>query len=144
MQKFSCVLLVDDDQTTNYLNRLLLNRLGVAEKILVAHNGREAIDALSTHCQVGAGSDCPTLILLDVNMPVMNGFEFLEAYARLPAVQRQAMVVVMLTTSLHPQDIERARQLEVADFLAKPLTSKHMTEVLSKHLQRELPGREES
>ena len=140
MQKLPCVLLVDDDQTTNYLNQLLLNRLGVAEKILVAQNGREALSALNTHCQQGADSSCPTLILLDINMPVMNGFEFLEAYALLPAIQRQATVVVMLTTSLHPQDTERARLLKVADFLSKPLTSKHLAGVLKAHFQRELPG----
>lgn len=137
MQKLPCVLLVDDDQTTNYLNQLLLKRLQVTDKILVAHNGREALDALAEHCH--EEDTCPALILLDVNMPVMNGFEFLQAYAQLPAAQRRATVVVMLTTSLHPQDVERARRMEVADFLSKPLSNQHLTDILQKHFQRELP-----
>lgn len=137
MQKLSCVLLVDDDQTTNYLNQLLLRRLKVTEQVLVAGNGREALVLLAEHCHELGAPGCPVLILLDVNMPVMNGFEFLAAYAQLPAAQRQAAVVVMLTTSLHPQDVERARQLDVAGFLNKPLTSKNLSEILEKHFQRE-------
>ncbi len=141
MQKLSCVLLVDDDQTTNYLNQLLLKRLNVTDQILVAHNGREALAALTAHCPGSSTgtSSCPTLILLDVNMPVMNGFEFLEAYAQLPAAQRRAMVVVVLTTSLHPQDVERARRLEAAAFLSKPLANKDLKELLRQHFQLELP-----
>lgn len=140
MQKLSCVLLVDDDQTTNYLNRLLLNRFQITENVLVAPNGREALDLLAEHCQADESPNCPVLILLDVNMPVMNGFEFLDAYAQLPEQQRQAMVIVMLTTSLHPQDVERAKHLHVAGFLSKPLTNKQLADVLRQHFQRELPG----
>ncbi|WP_375415800.1 response regulator [uncultured Hymenobacter sp.] len=138
MQKLNCVLLIDDDQTTNYLNQLLLRRLHVTEHVLVAGNGREALALLAEHCGEAGAGHCPALILLDVNMPVMNGFEFLEAYAELPAAQRQAAVVVMLTTSLHPQDLERARQLEVAGFLSKPLTRKDLSEILRTHFHREL------
>ena len=140
MQKLACVLLIDDDHTTNYLNRLLLNRLHITEQVLVAHNGREALDLLAEHCHSPDSPSCPVLILLDVNMPVMNGFDFLAAYALLPEAQRQAMVVVMLTTSLHPQDVERAKHLHVAGFLTKPLTTKQLADVLSQHFQRELPG----
>ena len=133
VQKLSCVLLVDDDQTTNYLTRLLLTRLHITDKVLVAHNGREALALLAEHCHAPNAPSCPALILLDVNMPVMNGFEFLGAYAQLPETQRQAIVVVMLTTSLHPQDVERARHLQVAAFLSKPLTSQHLTDMLGQH-----------
>lgn len=135
MQKLPCVLLVDDDQTTNYLNQRLLHRLGVAEKVLVAANGRQALVLLAEHCQAANAHDCPALVLLDVNMPVMNGFEFLEAYALLPAPQRRAAVVVMLTTSLHPQDVERARQRHIITFLSKPLTPAKVAAVLAKHFQ---------
>ena len=51
MPKLSCALLVDDDQTTNYLNQLLLKRMGVVEKLLVGVNGQEALDLLQTHCR---------------------------------------------------------------------------------------------
>jgi len=138
MHKLTCVLLVDDDQTTNYLNQLLIKRLAVTEKLLVALNGQEALDLLLVHCQ-DATPDCPALILLDVKMPVMDGFQFLEAYDRLPLAHKQAIIIVMLTTSLHPQDVDRVHQLNIAGFLNKPLTPDKVNDILKSHFDRHLP-----
>ena len=132
MPKLSCVLLVDDDQTTNYLNQLLLKRLGVAERLLVALNGQEALDLLQAHCPAIA-DDCPALVLLDVKMPVMDGFAFLQAYDQLLIPQKSAIVIIMLTTSLHPKDMERVKDLNIAGFLNKPLTEAKINEVLARH-----------
>lgn len=140
MQKLVCALLVDDDQTTNYLNQLLLNRLAVTDNILVALNGQEALDLLVVHCQE-ATAVCPALILLDVKMPVMDGFAFLEAYEQLPLLQKNAIIIVMLTTSLHPQDMNRIQQLNIAGFLNKPLTESKINDVLQNHFNRHLPGK---
>lgn len=137
MQKLSCALLVDDDQTTNYLNQLLLKRLGVTNTLLVATNGQEALDLLQQHCHL-ATENCPVLILLDVKMPVMDGFGFLEAYDLLPIPQKQAIIIVMLTTSLHPQDVDRVGKLNIAGFLNKPLTKEKINEVLQNHFNRSL------
>ena len=93
---------------------------------------------LAQVCSSPTSATCPQLILLDMNMPVMNGLEFLEAYQGLPAAQRQTIVVVMLTTSLHKQDELLARQLPIADFLAKPLTRAKVTDLLSRHFPRPL------
>ena len=133
MRKLPCALLVDDDTIANYLNRLLLTRMGVADKLLVAQNGREALDLLRQHCDEENEAPCPVLILLDVKMPVMDGFEFLEAYEQLPAAHRHPNIVVMLSTSLHPQDVERVQQLRIAGFLNKPLTEAKVTEVMDRH-----------
>ncbi len=140
MQKLTCALLVDDDQTTNYLNQLLLKRLAVTDKLLVALNGQEALDLLIVHCET-ATEECPALILLDVKMPVMDGFGFLEAYEKLPIHQKQAIIIVMLTTSLHPQDVERVKQLNIAGFLNKPLTEAKINDVLKNHFDRHLPAK---
>jgi len=130
--KLPCILLVDDDPVNNFLNQRLLEGLAVTEQLIVALNGQEAFDMLQHHCQPSDGA-CPALILLDVNMPVMNGFEFLQAYQQLPLSQQKAIVIVMLTTSLHPADAARAQQLCVSDFLSKPLTKDKINGVLQKY-----------
>ncbi|WP_426059837.1 response regulator [Hymenobacter sp. B1770] len=135
MQSLSCVLLVDDDPTTNFLNQLLFKRLGTSNQVLVALNGQEALDLLQQHCHE-VSEECPALILLDVKMPVMDGFSFLEAYEKLPITQKQAIIIVMLTTSLHPQDVERVEKLNIAGFLNKPLTEDKLNQVLEKYLNR--------
>lgn len=137
MQKLSSILLVDDDSTTNFLNELLLKRLGVADKLLTAQNGREALATLHEICP-DAAAECPSLILLDVNMPVMNGIEFLEAYSQLPAEQQEMVVVIMLTTSLHSRDLERVQQLPIAGLVNKPLTKEKVDSILQVHFHRHL------
>ena len=132
MTAIRCTLLVDDDPTTNYLNRKLLQRLAVTAQVREALNGREALDLLATSCTTPDAPACPALIFLDLNMPVMGGFEFLETYQQLPLAQ-PPIVIIMLTTSLHPTDVERAGQLPVAGFLTKPLTEEKVAQVLHEH-----------
>lgn len=135
MDKLPCILLVDDDPINNFLNQRLLESLAVADQLLVALNGQEAFALLEQHCPDAA---CPALILLDVNMPVMNGFEFLFAYQQVPLAQKEAIVIIMLTTSVHAQDVEKGQQLHVADFLSKPLTKEKVDGLLKKHFGRQL------
>lgn len=138
MQKLPCILLVDDDPTTNYINRRLLEKLDIAHKLLVAQDGVEALNLLNEHCPQLAGK-CPVLVLLDMKMPVMDGFSFLEAYQQLPAAQQQNILVVMLSTSLHPQDVHRAQELPVAAFLSKPLTNEKVRHLLALHFPQDQP-----
>lgn len=137
MNKTMCTLLVDDDQTTNFVNRRLLEGMAVSEKVLVAHNGQEALQLIRKQCESGC---CPQLILLDINMPVMNGFEFLDAYAQLELSQKQSVVIIMLTTSLHPRDVERIREAPIQGFLSKPLTKEKVHKLLRQHFNQEPPA----
>lgn len=105
--------------------------------MLVALNGQEALDPLVVRCQP-ATAEGPLLILLDVKMPVMDGFAFLEAYDRLPLAQMHAIIIVMLTTSLHLQDVERVNRLNIAGFLNKPLTRPKLDGALRHHFHRHL------
>ncbi len=132
MPKLRCTLLVDDDSTTNYLNRKLLEKLDVTDRVLVALNGHEALAVLTAEC-TEASPTCPALIFLDINMPLMNGFDFLEAYQQLPLAQRRAIVIVMLTTSMHPRDMQRLEALPVAGFLSKPLNAAKVHDLLQAH-----------
>lgn len=137
MHKLSSILLVDDDGTTNFTNQMLLEDMGVAEKILVAHNGKEAIQVIKQACIDGS---CPQLILLDINMPVMNGFEFLSSYKSLDITCNKSVVIVMLTTSLNPKDVDRLKEAPIQDLLNKPLTEAMVQRLLHTHFQRALPG----
>ena len=133
MAAISCTLLVDDDDTTNFLNQALLRRMAVSDAVLVAGNGREALDLLHTHCEVHTSPTCPTLILLDLKMPVMNGVEFLHAYAQRPPRENPTVVIIMLTTSLHAADVAQMEDLPIAGYLTKPLTRDKVNQVLQQH-----------
>ena len=81
--------------------------------------------------------DRPSLILLDVNMPIMNGFEFMDAYEKLDPTFKASLVVVMLTSSLHAMDQERANNLkDLSDFINKPL-SLECLQGIAKQLEEE-------
>ena len=130
MTKIACALLVDDDTTANYLNKRLFHKLDVAEKLLVAQNGLEALQLIGQNCP---GPHCPMLILLDINMPIMDGFEFLESYAPLAKKTLPPVVIIMLTTSLNPKDVEKVEQAAIAGLLNKPLTELALKKILADH-----------
>ena len=136
MSKLSRVLLVDDYAADNFMNQMLLEELDCAEQIDIATNGRLALNYLTT--EVDGDYPRPELILLDINMPVMNGWEFLDAYHQLPSNQDGAVVLMMLTTSLNPDDEAAAnRRSDINEFVTKPLSR----DVLCKLLLENFPGR---
>ncbi|WP_426061487.1 response regulator [Hymenobacter sp. B1770] len=133
MAAISCTLLVDDDDTTNFLNQKLLQRMAVSDQVLVAGNGQQALDLLHAHCELPTSPTCPALILLDINMPLMNGIDFLKAYAQRPTRENPTVVIIMLTTSVNPRDVEQMQGLPIKGYLTKPLTRDKITQVLQEH-----------
>jgi len=129
--QLNCILLIDDDEPTNFLNKLTLEQAGCTRQIRVAQSGQEALDYLL------AAIPRPDLIFLDINMPAMDGWEFLERYRGLPPARKADIVLIMLTTSLNPDDELKTRAIpEVAGFENKPLSQEQLDNVLKKYFSR--------
>lgn len=125
------VLLIDDDALSNFLNTRLLKEMQVANDIRVTLNGEEALQLLMQEKK--ANRPLPDLILLDINMPVMNGFKFLQAYREIADTGNQP-VVIILTTSTNARDFEQLQQCEEVEiYLNKPLTEENLQYILEKH-----------
>jgi CheY-like chemotaxis protein len=130
--KLNSVLLIDDDEPTNFLNKMILEGTDCAKDIHVMESGESALDYLKNACT--ENHNPPDLIFLDINMPAMNGWEFLEKYSRLDSKHKANVVVVMLTTSLNPDDRAMASKIpDVSGFETKPLTDEKLNAILQKH-----------
>jgi CheY-like chemotaxis protein len=131
-KKLKCILLVDDDNDCNYFHSLLLRDLQCVETINIAQDGQEALNFITT--KIDGQFLCPDIIFLDINMPKMDGWQFLERYAKLDAEIKTKIVLIMLTTSLNPDDRNRAISYkEINGFNNKYLTAEMVLDVLSKH-----------
>lgn len=140
--QLNCILLIDDDEPTNFLNKMTLEQMGCTRHIRVAQSGQEALDYLrgcgpenGLSERSGPGnSPRPDLIFLDINMPAMDGWEFLEKYRTLPAAQKADILLFMLTTSLNPDDELKTRAIpEVAGFENKPLNKQRLQALLKRY-----------
>ncbi|GGK87531.1 response regulator [Rufibacter glacialis] len=132
MKRLNLILLVDDDETTNFLNKRLLTRMEIAERIEVVNNGEEALTFLNN--AVAQGASLPDLMFLDIKMPVMDGFEFLDKYHQLPETTQNCIVVMMLTSSASFYDLEKLKKYNaVEQHISKPLEEAHVREILAAH-----------
>jgi len=131
--KLNCILLIDDDEAVNFIHTKVIAKSNCAHGVAVARNGEEALEFLTT--KKDEKYPQPDLIFLDINMPVMNGWEFLEEYEKLTLEQKGKELVVMLTTSLNPDDKKKARKIAHIDkFYSKPLDLEQLNIILEKVL----------
>lgn len=128
------ILLIDDDEPTNFLNRRLLEELHCARNIHVIQKAQEALEYLKKITEnENENTLFPDLIFLDINMPAMDGWEFLEAYKKIISKGATRIPLIMLTTSLNPEDEQKARESsEVNGFKSKPLTREMVRDILSR------------
>jgi CheY-like chemotaxis protein len=134
-KKLNCVMLIDDDEPTNFLSQMIVTRSGCTEKIKVANSGAIALDYLSADDGNTDGNEKssprPDLIFLDINMPAMNGWEFLDRYNELSRDRQGNVIIIMLTTSLNPDDQKKSRGIpHISGFANKPLTPDKLQEIL--------------
>lgn len=131
IKRIDSVLLVEDDRITNFLNERLLKKLNISEGIKIAYNGEEALKYIAA--LQNDGKDLPDIIFLDINMPVMDGFQFLQKYNEIAPIQGKNSIVVMLSTSTNSKDMDKILYTGNADFLSKPLTEDKIMSILNKY-----------
>ncbi|MBC5774270.1 response regulator [Pontibacter sp. KCTC 32443] len=134
MKRLNTILLIDDDETTNYLNHRLLSRMNTAENIRIVTNGEEALDYLRKAFADTEGYPRPDLIFVDIKMSVMDGFEFLEEYQKFRSEDKDKTVMMMLTSSASFYDLEKLKQFpEVLKHYSKPLAEADVREIIQEH-----------
>ncbi|TAH25500.1 MAG: response regulator [Cytophagales bacterium] len=126
IKKYHAVMLVDDNEIDNLINQKMIEASGICEHIFVHSGARSAIEFLKNIEKLVKGNlnlYLPEIIFLDIDMPLMDGFQFLEEFDKLSDSIKNNCKVVMLTSSLSPQDMSRAKKnLSVVKYLNKPLT----------------------
>ena len=128
MQRFHSIILVDDDPINNLINRRLISKLKLTPQIEEFLEAEQAIERIRK-----IDNEKSILIFLDINMPVMNGWDFLNEIE--PFVAKQNTIIFLLTSSLNKQDMDKATQFSLIEkYLSKPISKEMLTEIKEKFI----------
>lgn len=126
MKNINSIFVVEDDPISSYVTKLALDQHPSFKKSTEFKNGKEVVDFLKEN---SSNRLLPELILLDINMPVLDGWGFLDSFSEMKI--NKMISVVMLTSSINPEDIKKAQSHElVRGFLSKPLNKEKLDEIL--------------
>lgn len=133
LDNLNSILLVDDDEASNFLHSIFINKLDLEVEVNSALNGQEALDFI-----LGKGQEAlklPCMVMLDLRMPVMDGWQFMKAYEELvPKSLKDQITIVLVTISDNKEDKNRAVTNEyIADFSQKPLSDETFKKLIQKH-----------
>lgn len=133
-KKAMCIMLVDDDKNDNFFHEREIKKTNIETIVIVEESGTGALKYLKS--MIDKKKIEPALIFLDINMPGMSGWEFLEEYKNLDKEIQSKVMIIMLTTSDRPENIERAKSNEfVSDYITKPLTKEKMEDIKDKYFK---------
>jgi len=122
---YKSVMLVDDNEIDNIINEKIIEANSFADQVMVFQTGQEALDYL------GENQDnqdtLPEIVFLDINMPIMDGFQFLEDFEKFSDTVLEKCKIIMLSSSISPKDIDRAASSKyVKKYLNKPLNARYL------------------
>ncbi len=124
------ICLVDDDQIYQFTAKKLLESINPNYKIQTFYNGLEAYDFLKSHS--ADKTDLPDVMFLDINMPVMDGWSFLDAYKNINGDLVKAPAIYMVSSSVNETDISKSKQNKlVSDYIIKPIHRKALEQLLN-------------
>ncbi len=136
-QKLNCILLIDDDEATNYFSNFIIEEAECAVHVKTKQTAKSALNYLADSGHLNQRQNTlpfPDLIFLDINMPAMDGWEFLEHYKMMENNFPNKPTIIMLSTSLNPDDKVKALGIQaVADFQNKPITVEMINTILEKY-----------
>ncbi len=133
VKKYHNVMLIDDNEIDNLINQKMIEASDICENIFVHSGAKGAIEFLKNIEKLAKGPldlYLPEVIFLDIDMPLMDGFQFLDEFEKLSDVIKTNSKVIMLTSSLNPQDMNKAKKNKyVLKYLNKPLTQENLKKI---------------
>ena len=142
VKELNCILLIDDDKYTNYIHNKVITNANVNIPVYQTRSGQEALEFLTCTGRYSENATYPQpgIIFLDINMPGMNGWEFMEYYHKLAENQKARIVIAMLTSSINVHDKMHAEKNEnISCFLQKPLTKEMLIQTIDENFEVEQP-----
>jgi DNA-binding NtrC family response regulator len=133
VKRIDKVLLIDDDETDCFLSKLLMEKSGFVREIVIKENGKNALEYLKNECSFE--DKFPSLILVDLRMPLGNGFCFLEEFEKLHISRNINIAVVVLSYSEDGEDIIKLTKMGRYNFIAKPLTEDKLIDIYHRYFR---------